>query len=494
MTTGHVPLLTRRDLLIRGGKASMALAAFGLTGPTIFAAGPSTAYRLGIVTPGVTEGPYWVEELLVRSDIRVDPTTGFVQPGFPLKLNLAIWKYLANGTIAPLKGAIVDIWHANSIGLFSDEQMNGTVGQKFLRGTQISRPDGGLQFITIYPGWYSGRTPHVHLRVRLIDTTTNTISYNFVTQVFFNEAITNNVFAAVYPYNIRPVRDTINATDSIYTGASTDDELTADAGTHLMLGLSGDYRGITGKFNIVIDLSDAGYNNATGSFSAPTGGGPGGPPRAITSASDLLPSSPRTTQAKALPPGASTRDASDVRNEQGGRGGAAGRRPPGGTPRGAGRREGRPRRRLHHRGGREVRPGDPDRRDPRATVRIADNGIIVTDKDKKDVYATAYKLEPADKEGCYKVTLTSKLSPNEGAIAKGLIEKKGDTVRLIYALPGGDEPTEFKTKAKQLMFEMKNLKKWAEAPARADPDRPPPAGCPIRPGAGTCRPRGRDDD
>lgn len=93
------------------------------------------------------------------------------------------------------------------------------------------------------------------------------------------------------------------------------------------------------------------------------------------------------------------------------------------------------------------------------TVRIADNGIIVADKDKKDVYASSYKLEPGDRAGCYKITLTSKLSPNEGAVAKGLIEKKGDTVRLIYALPGGDEPTEFKTKSKQLMFEMKNLRK-----------------------------------
>ncbi len=88
-------------------------------------------------------------------------------------------------------------------------------------------------------------------------------------------------------------------------------------------------------------------------------------------------------------------------------------------------------------------------------VRIAENGIIVTDKSKKDVYATAYKLGASTGEGCYKITMTSKLAPSEGVVARGMIEKKGDTVRLIYALPGGDEPTEFKTKEKQLMFVMK---------------------------------------
>lgn len=95
-----------------------------------------------------------------------------------------------------------------------------------------------------------------------------------MSQVFFNEAVTNAVFSSIYPYNVRPVRDTINTTDNVYSGASTDDELTANAGTHLLLALTGDYRGVTGTFNIVLDLSDSGYNNATGGGS----GGPGGPP------------------------------------------------------------------------------------------------------------------------------------------------------------------------------------------------------------------------
>lgn len=278
MTRENGPMLTRRDLLIKGASGSLALAGFGLVGPTIYAADPNVANRLNIVTPGVTEGPYWVEELLVRSDIRIDPVTGILQPGFPLRLNLLLWQYAATGRITPLKGAIVDIWHANSLGVYSDEQSEGTSGQKFLRGTQISNAHGGITFTTIYPGWYSGRTPHIHLRVRVINPTTKAVTYNFTTQVFFNEAFTNAIFSSVYPYNIRPSRDTNNATDNIFTGASSDDELTAYAGTHLLLNLTGDYRGLTGAFNIVMDLSDSGYNG-TGSFTV-GGGGPGGPPPA----------------------------------------------------------------------------------------------------------------------------------------------------------------------------------------------------------------------
>ncbi len=277
MKTGDGPLLSRRDLLIKGGKGAMALAAFGLTGPTIFAAN-TAVNRLNVVTPGVTEGPYWVEELLVRTDIRLDPVTGILQPGFPLKLDFVIWQYLANGRLLPLPRAIVDVWHANSLGVYSDEQVEGTLGEKFLRGTQISNAGGGVTFTTVYPGWYSGRTPHVHFRVRVLNPLTNLVAYNFVSQVFFNEAFTNAVFSSIYPYNIRSTRDTLNASDSVYTGASTDDELTVNAGTHLMLNLTGDYRGVTGAFNIVMDLSDAGYNNATGGGAAGGPGGGGPPP------------------------------------------------------------------------------------------------------------------------------------------------------------------------------------------------------------------------
>jgi uncharacterized protein (TIGR03067 family) len=99
------------------------------------------------------------------------------------------------------------------------------------------------------------------------------------------------------------------------------------------------------------------------------------------------------------------------------------------------------------------------------TVRIAEDAIIVLDKEKKEVYAQTYKIDTTSTP--WKITLKSKITPykeakggdSEESIAQGLIEKDGDTVKLIYALPGTPAPTEFKTKSKQLMFVMKNERK-----------------------------------
>lgn len=99
------------------------------------------------------------------------------------------------------------------------------------------------------------------------------------------------------------------------------------------------------------------------------------------------------------------------------------------------------------------------------TVRFAEDGIVVLDKEKKEVYAQTYTIDSSSKP--WKITMKSKITPYtkdkaDETVAKGLIEKDGDTVKLIYALPGGDMPTEFKTKEKQLMFVMKNEKKKAD--------------------------------
>jgi len=95
------------------------------------------------------------------------------------------------------------------------------------------------------------------------------------------------------------------------------------------------------------------------------------------------------------------------------------------------------------------------------TVRFAEDGIVVLDKEKKEVYAQTYTIDDSRKP--WSITMTSKITPytkdKEEHVARGLIEKQGDTVRLIYALPGGEAPTRFKTKDKQLMFEMVNMKK-----------------------------------
>ena len=260
MTTEHDPLPSRREVLTKGAAGAFALATLGMTS--------AEAAVKFIPPPGITEGPYWVEELLVRSDIRLDPVTGIWQDGFPIYLGINVWQ-LHNNVITPLKNVVLDLWQCNAHGVYSDEAVEGTLGQKFLRGTQVTPASGSVWFLTNYPGWYSGRTPHIHVRARVWDATTDTITYNFVTQLFFNDAFTNSLYFTTPPYNQRPYRDTYNQTDNIYTGASEDGEIAAEAGEYLTLQLSDKKtHGVT-SYNIILNLSDSGYNNALGGKRGP---------------------------------------------------------------------------------------------------------------------------------------------------------------------------------------------------------------------------------
>ena len=99
------------------------------------------------VTPQATAGPYWVDELLERSDITVDPSNGSVRPGVPLHLDLTVFR--ADRNCAPAAGVQVDVWHCDAGGFYSDEAANNTVGRKFLRGYQIADANGAVRFTTI---------------------------------------------------------------------------------------------------------------------------------------------------------------------------------------------------------------------------------------------------------------------------------------------------------------------------------------------------------
>lgn len=172
-------------------------------------------------TPTVTEGPYWVDEKLFRSDIRTDPSTGVARAGVPLTLTINV-QNLSASSCTPLVGAYVDIWHCDAKGIYSDEPTynpgggTGTVnttGQKFLRGYQITDSNGQVTFTTIYPGWYSGRTIHIHIRVRTYSG--STVIGNFISQIFFDEA-PNNTVLATPAYSRSTARDTTNARDMVY--------------------------------------------------------------------------------------------------------------------------------------------------------------------------------------------------------------------------------------------------------------------------------------
>ena len=208
--------LTRRGSLVRiAGLAAVAAGGAGIwKASEADAAGPN-AVSSGLVTcvlsPEMTEGPYYVAaDAKLRKDIRGG------QPGTPLALKLGVTNV---ASCKPIRNAAVDIWHADAGGVYSDEAQNDTVGKTFLRGVQKTNAAGIATFTTIYPGWYPGRTVHIHVKVHIGGNVVHT------GQLFFNDALTDVVFKKA-PYSSRPNRDTRNANDSIYVNGGSRSLLT----------------------------------------------------------------------------------------------------------------------------------------------------------------------------------------------------------------------------------------------------------------------------
>jgi protocatechuate 3,4-dioxygenase beta subunit len=207
-------LLTRRSALLRfGGFAAAVLAAgrwrFGST-PEASAAGVSC-----ILTPELTEGPYYI----AREKLRRNITDG--HPGTPLTLRL---KVVDATTCKPIQGASVDIWHADAAGVYSGFG-SGASSRTFMRGIQKTNALGIATFQTVYPGWYMGRTVHIHVKVHVGGNVVHT------GQIFFNDAMTDLVYRKS-PYASRGARTTRNANDGIYTqGGSQSVAKIATSGT-----------------------------------------------------------------------------------------------------------------------------------------------------------------------------------------------------------------------------------------------------------------------
>jgi len=190
--------LTRRgSLLTLGGFVA---AAFGWSASESAGAGPSavaTGLVTCVLTPEQTEGPYYVANEHVRRNI----TEG--RPGTPLTLRTTV---VNASNCKPIKGAAVDIWHADASGTYSG--VLGNTGT-FMRGIQRANAKGLALFQTVYPGWYRGRTVHIHVKVHIGGNVVHT------GQLYFPDSLTDVVYAHS-PYSSRPNRDTRNATDSVY--------------------------------------------------------------------------------------------------------------------------------------------------------------------------------------------------------------------------------------------------------------------------------------
>lgn len=167
-----------------------------------------------VVRPEQSEGPFFVDEGLERSDIRTDPASGAVSQGAPLALSFNVLRVspMAIGTACtPLAGAIVDVWQCDAAGVYSDVTGNS---QKFLRGHQMTDAKGHASFTTIYPGWYGGRAVHIHFKIR-------SGSEEFTSQLYFDDAISDTVFQQ-QPYAARGQRPTRNTNDGLFRNGGAD--------------------------------------------------------------------------------------------------------------------------------------------------------------------------------------------------------------------------------------------------------------------------------
>ena len=197
------PRLTRRGSLVRlGGLLATGLGAAGLKIDSSEGAGPAAVASGAVscvLTPEQTEGPYYIANEALRRNI----TEG--RPGTPLLLRAFV---VDASTCRPIKSAAVDIWHADAGGVYSGFG-SGAASRTFMRGIQRTNAKGLALFRTVYPGWYQGRTVHIHVKVHLGGNIVHT------GQLYFPDTLTDAVYRK-QPYSARPNRDVRNAADAIF--------------------------------------------------------------------------------------------------------------------------------------------------------------------------------------------------------------------------------------------------------------------------------------
>jgi protocatechuate 3,4-dioxygenase beta subunit len=201
-----VERITRSGLIARGGGLLAGLAGLGFLRP---GSAPAANGVSCVLTPEMTEGPYYIAGEKLRRNI----TEG--RSGTRLDLRLGV---VDAATCRPIKGAIVDIWHADASGIYSGFGA-GASDRTFMRGLQRTDGSGVAQFRTVYPGWYTGRTVHIHVKVHVGGNVVHT------GQLFFSDSLTDAVYRHI-PYSRRPNPTTRNAQDMIFANGGRQSLLT----------------------------------------------------------------------------------------------------------------------------------------------------------------------------------------------------------------------------------------------------------------------------
>lgn len=271
-------VLTRREILkLLGGTSFALVAGSGLTRLVLAqeATAEATASALPscVVRPALTEGPYFVDVMLNRSDIR-PMADGTLKEGVPLRIKINVSDVSAD-TCNPIPGAQVDIWHCDALGVYSGVTDPGfdTSDENWLRGYQLTDEYGAAEFTTVYPGWYQGRAVHIHFKIRTEPE--NESGYEFTSQFFFDEAITDIVHAEE-PYASKGYRTLLNEGDGIYQGSE---------GLLTLETVEDEDGGYTAVFNIGLDLSEPSPSESGGGMGGNPPDGNGRPSRGTPPAS-----------------------------------------------------------------------------------------------------------------------------------------------------------------------------------------------------------------
>lgn len=239
-------ILSRREVLAllgAGGAAVLGTPAAARAGDR---ASRRTSFRLPacVVRPRQSEGPYFVDTGLDRSDIRSDPTDGSMREGAPLSLGFRVSRLDAE-RCEPLAGALVDVWQCDAAGVYSGVEdiagMFDTTGKQFLRGHQVTDADGMARFTTIYPGWYPGRTVHIHFMIRT--NPSGSEGHEFTSQLYFDDELTDRVLKGM-PYAADADGRTRNADDGLYR----------NGGHQLLLEVIEDEDGYAATFDVGLQL------------------------------------------------------------------------------------------------------------------------------------------------------------------------------------------------------------------------------------------------
>ena len=203
--------------------------------PLAAAAAPGAAC---VVRPAQPQGPFFIDERLERSDIRVDTRDGVLRPGLPLDITFRVTRG-GREQCTPLDKAVVDVWNSDAQGRYSDT--GDTRGATFLRGYQVTDGSGLARFKTIYPGWYGGRTVHVHFKIR--SGPRAKVPFEFTSELYFEESTSDAVFAQP-PYAGRGVRSTRNGDDGMFQHGGRD----------LVLPVTRSGEGLAGTLDITLQV------------------------------------------------------------------------------------------------------------------------------------------------------------------------------------------------------------------------------------------------